>query len=213
MLEDWIYDPRVLAVMQRGVRQPASRCPTRCSAKAEAAKHHGKGCSTRASGSMRPSTWRCMAPTRPSRWRCGRAWKAPRRSATCPAACSRPASPMSPPATAPATTATCGARWWRPTCAPPSRTTGSIPRSGSATAAPSWPTARRCTPDELVRRFLGRDSNPQAFFDELQRGAQLKPPPRGALQHVGGEVGQARALAARQRHVARCGQPLKRSTA
>jgi len=26
-------------------------------------------------------------------------------------------------------------------------------------------------PDELVRRFLSRNSNPHAFFDELQRGA------------------------------------------
>ena len=25
-------------------------------------------------------------------------------------------------------------------------------------------------PDDLVRRFLGRDSNPRAFFEELQRG-------------------------------------------
>jgi len=26
-------------------------------------------------------------------------------------------------------------------------------------------------PDELVRRFLGRDSTPRAFFEELQRGS------------------------------------------
>ena len=29
MLEDWVYDTRVLALMPRGLRRPASRCPTR----------------------------------------------------------------------------------------------------------------------------------------------------------------------------------------
>ena len=74
---------------------------------------------------------------RPTRWTPGRRWTARRRSATCPARCSRPASITSPADTAPGTTGTSGASSSRWTCAPPSRPTSSTPRSARAIARTS----------------------------------------------------------------------------
>ena len=198
MLEEWVYDPRVLAVMKE-VCPSCAPVPDALLAQAEAAKHHGKGVQYARQWLYAAFDLAMHGPRRPNRWRCGR-MEGATCSGTCRAACSRPASPTSPPATAPATTATCGAKWWRPTCAPPSRKAGSIRWSGQRYRRTILANGCQVKPDDLVRRFLGRDSNPRAFFEELQRGGNCA---RRQLQHVAREVGQARTLAARQRDVAR----------
>ena len=169
MLEDWVYDKKVLKVFQEvcaDVQAGARRAGGQGARRARLRQGHA-GRAPAAVRGLRPGAARARGAR--SRWRRGRRWRPRRRWATWPARRSRRASRTWPADTAPGITATCGARPSPPTCAPRSAPTSSIPRSARAFAARCWARAAQKPPQQVVKDFLGRDGVPQAFFDWLRK--------------------------------------------
>ena len=171
MLEPWIYDPRVLALMQEV-------CAA-CAAGARCIAGPGRGGPAPRQGHVirAPVAVRGVrsGDARPRRTRAdgavGAHGRRHRCSATCRAACSRPASRTWPRGY--------GAGYygylWSEVVAADLRTAFAKDRLDPAVGQRYRRTilanGSQIKPDELVRRFLGRDSDARAFFAELQRGA------------------------------------------
>jgi len=170
MLEPWIYDPRVLAVMQE-VCATCEPVPDALLAKAEAAKHQGKGV-------LYGRQWLYaafdLALHGPEATEPMALWARMEGATTLghvpgsmfPAGFSHVATNY-------------GAGYygylWSEVVAADLRTAFAKDRLDPAVGLRYRRTilanGSQFKPDELVRRFLSRNSNPHAFFDELQRGA------------------------------------------
>ncbi len=170
MLEPWIYDPRVLALMKE-VCAACAPVPDALLAQAEAARHHGKGVSYARQwlyaafdlamhGSAAPepmALWARMEGATPLGHVPGSMF---------PAGFAHVATGY-------------GAGYygylWSEVVAADLRTAFASDRLdpvvGQRYRGTILANGSQIKPDELVRRFLGRDSDARAFYEELQRGA------------------------------------------
>jgi thimet oligopeptidase len=169
MLERWVYDPRVLALM-KNVCAACAPVPDALLAKAEAAKHHGKG-------TLYARQWLyaafdlamhgAQAPEPMALW-------ARMEGAT---QLGHVPGSMFPAGFAHVATGY-GAGYygylWSEVVAADMRTAFADdrldPEVGRRYRRTILANGSQHRPDDLVRRFLGRDSDARAFFEELQRG-------------------------------------------
>ena len=169
MLEEWIYDPRVLAVMKE-VCAACSPVPGALLAQAEAAKHHGKGVQYARQWLYAAFDLAMHGPDAPEPM----ALWARMEGATL---LGHVQGSMFPAGFAHVAT-NYGAGYygylWSEVVAADMRTAFAGDRLNAAVGQryrrSILANGSQLRPDELVRRFLGRDSNPRAFFMELQRG-------------------------------------------
>ena len=199
-------------LVRRGLRRPARRCPTSCSPRPSRHATTARAARYALPAAATPrTTWRCTARdvagsdgARGPAMEGGDAARARARHASF-----RPASPTSPRRLRrPATTATCGA-WCvaldlrtafgpdRLDASGRQRATGAtvLAKGRQRAAAASWCATSSAATTQLPG-VLRRPAALRTLTAALSRE-------RDGLQHFAGEVGQARALAARQRHVAR----------
>ncbi len=169
MLEDWVYDRSMLDVM-REVCPACKPVPDDLLAQARAAKRYGKGVRY-----ARQALYAAFdlgmhdaeAPEPMALW--ARMEGATPLGLCARHACSRRDSAMSPAATAPATTATYGARWWRPICAPHSAAIDSTPSVGARYRDTVLANGSAGATAGTGARFPGSRKQRQAFFEDLQR--------------------------------------------
>ena len=138
--------------------------------KARAARDFGKGMQFARQhlyAALRPGA--ATAPTRPTRWRCGSRWKARRRSATSPGT-------HVPGRLRAHRGRLCGGYYgylWSLVVALDLRTAFEDDRLDPVVGARYRRTVlaqgRQLPPRELVKEFLGRETNANAFFDDLAR--------------------------------------------
>ena len=170
MVEPWIFDPRVLAVMQE-VCATCERVPDALLAKAEAAKHQGKGVQYARQWLYAAFDLAMHGPDAPEPM----ALWARMEGAT---ALGHVPGSMFPAGFAHVAT-NYGAGYygylWSEVVAADLRTAFAKdrldPAVGQRYRRAILANGSQFKPDELVRRFLSRNSNPHAFFEELQRGA------------------------------------------
>jgi thimet oligopeptidase len=169
-LEPWLYDPRVLAVMKE-VCASCPPVPDALLAQAEAAKHHGKGVLYARQWLYAAFDLAMHGPEAPEPM----ALWARMEGAT---ALGHVPGSMFPAGFAHVAT-NYGAGYygylWSEVLAADMRTAFSDDRLSPVTGQRYRRTilanGSQLRPEELVRRFLGRDSNARAFFSELQRGS------------------------------------------
>ena len=170
MLEPWIYDPRVLAVMKE-VCAACPPVPDALLAQAEAAKHHGNGVLYARQWLYAAFDLAMHGPDAPdpmALWARmeGATLLGHVQGSMFPAGFSHVATGY-------------GAGYygylWSEVVAADMRTAFAKDRLDPAVGQRYRRTilanGSQVRPDELVRRFLGRDGNPRAFFEELQRGS------------------------------------------
>jgi thimet oligopeptidase len=169
MLEEWIYDPQVLAVMKE-VCATCTPVPDALLAKAQAAKHHGQGIQYARQWLYAAFDLAMHGPEAPEPM----ALWARMEAATI---LGHVQGTMFPAGFAHVATGY-GAGYygylWSEVLAADMRTAFAqdrlSPLVGQRYRRAILANGSQAKPDELVRRFLGRDSNPRAFFMELQRG-------------------------------------------
>jgi thimet oligopeptidase len=170
MPEPWIYDPRVLAVMKE-VCPTCVPVPDALLAQAEAARHHGKGMSYARQWLYAAFDLAMHGPDAPEPM----ALWARMEGAT---VLGHVPGSMFPAGFAHVATGY-GAGYygylWSEVVAADLRTAFATDRldpvAGQRYRRAILANGSQIKPDELVRRFLGRDSNARAFFEELQRGS------------------------------------------
>jgi thimet oligopeptidase len=169
MLEEWIYDPQVLSVMKE-VCAACAPVPDALLAKAEAAKHHGQGIQYARQWLYAAFDLAMHGPDAPEPM----ALWARMEGATI---LGHVQGSMFPSGFAHVATGY-GAGYygylWSEVLAADMRTAFARdrlnPLVGQRYRRTILANGSQMKPEELVRRFLGRDSNPRAFFMELQRG-------------------------------------------
>jgi thimet oligopeptidase len=169
MLEQWIYDPRVLAVMKE-VCVTCAPVPDALLAKAESAKHHGKGVQYARQWLYAAFDLAMHGPDAPEPMTL---W-ARMEGATL---LGHVQGSMFPAGFAHVATGY-GAGYygylWSEVVAADMRTAFAQDRLdpvvGQRYRRTILANGSQQRPEALVRRFLGRDSDPRAFFEELQRG-------------------------------------------
>ncbi len=169
MLEEWVYDPRVLALM-REVCPVCKRVPDDLLAKAKVSERYGKGAQYARQhlfASFDLALYDADAPEPMALWQrmegatvLGHVpghhvagWVFARRWGLCGRLLRLPVERGR------------GSRSPKRRSAKTSSTRG----SAGATATPCWPRADSDHRSALVRAFLGRDSNAEAFFEDLKR--------------------------------------------
>ncbi len=170
MLEPWIYDPRVLALMKE-VCAACAAVPDALLAQAEAARHHGNGMSYARQWLYAAFDLTMHGPDAPEPM----ALWARMEGAT---VLGHVPGSMFPAGFAHVATGY-GAGYygylWSEVVAADLRTAfarGRLdPAVGQRYRRTILANGSQIKPDELVRRFLGRDSDARAFFAELQRGS------------------------------------------
>jgi thimet oligopeptidase len=170
MLEPWVYDPRVLAVMKE-VCAACIPVPEALLAKAEAAKHHDKGVQYARQWLYAAFDLAMHGPDAPEPMALWARMEGATLLGHVPGS-------MFPAGFAHVATGY-GAGYygylWSEVVAADLRTAFAKDRLDSLVGQRYRRTilanGSQVKPDELVRRFLGRDSDPRAFFVELQRGS------------------------------------------
>jgi thimet oligopeptidase len=169
MLEEWVYDPQVLALMKE-VCAACPPVPDALLAKAEAAKHHGQGIQYARQWLYAAFDLAMHGPDAPEPMALWARMEGATNLGHVPGS-------MFPAGFAHVATGY-GAGYygylWSEVLAADMRTAFAkdrlSPLIGQRYRRAILANGSQVKPDELVRRFLGRDSNARAFFMELQRG-------------------------------------------